>query len=171
MGNFTDLGLTIGDRITKADFTYINPNIFNSDFDLLFSISAGAQQVLHYLDGEKLIHKIGKGGYELGLRPRDDFYRHFKFSLVGYTSVPDSFATKGNEKIYDLPGDLLKFTKEEQATAGFLISFYMDKRDQPFYPTSGWWAGFRYFQADKQFGGKLNFSRIIADARRCAGVL
>lgn len=165
MGNFTELGITIGDRTARIDFNYLNPNIFDSDFDLLFNISARSQQVLHYIDGEELIQNVGRGGYELGLRPRDNFYKHFKFSLVGYSSIPDSFATRGKEEIFDLPPEILKFSKEKQQTAGFLISFNMDQRDQPFYPTSGWWAGFRYFQADEQFGGKINFSRIIADLR------
>jgi len=164
-GNFTNLGLTIGDRVSKVELNYINPNIFDSGFDFLLGLSSGSQEILHYREQDQLVQKISTGGYELGIRPRENFYKNFTFSLVGYTNMPDSFATKGKEKIYELPADVLKYSHKKVRTAGFLISCNLDRRDQPFYPTSGWWAGFRYFQTDKQFKSDLIFSRVITDLR------
>jgi outer membrane protein insertion porin family len=165
MGNFTSLGFTIGDRVGKAGLDYLNPNIFDSGFDFLLGISGGSQEILHYRDKEGLVQRIEFGGYEFGIRSRENFYKYFTFSLTGNTSTPDSFATKGKEKIYDLPVNVLHYSFKKINTAGFLISFNMDQRDQHFYPTTGWWAGFRYYQTDKAFKSDVNFSRVIADLR------
>ena len=45
------------------------------------------------------------------------------------------------------------------------IYYNWDRRNQISYPTSGWWTGFRFTQADMQLGGDVTFSRIIIDGR------
>ena len=167
-GNLTSLDLTVGDRITSINFNYINPNIFYSDFDFHLLLSARTRQFVHYIEGIKLVQNVPQGGYFLGLRSRDGFFRHFLFGWTLYSSQPDSFATisGSNDKFYDFPEPLSFYTKDKFITSAFTVFFDWDKRIQSNYPIGGWWIGFWFTQADQQLGGTLDFNRFVVDVRK-----
>ncbi len=165
MGNFTDLGLTIGDRVSRVDFNYINPNIFDSDLDFYSKIYVHNQQILHYVEGKKVIHNVPLGGVYLGFKARQGFFRHFKFGFSSYTISPDSVAKAGDDDFTDFPPEVAKYVGEQTKAAALNISFNIDKRDQPYFPTDGWWFGAKFKQASKQLGSQIKFSRFVFDAR------
>ncbi|MCD4691657.1 MAG: BamA/TamA family outer membrane protein [Calditrichales bacterium] len=167
-GNFTDLDITFGDRITSVNFNYINPNIFNSDFDLYFRIFLSNLQFVHYIDDGKLLQDVPQSGYFLGMRSREGFFKRFLLGWELYATVPDSFATAAGskEKFYDFPEQIDKYVKQKWVASAFSVSFNWDERDNAAYPSRGWWLGMKFFQADKQIGSQVNFTRFIFDVRK-----
>jgi outer membrane protein insertion porin family len=168
LGNFTNIDFTIGDRITSINLTYINPNIFNSGLDLHTKLFIKNHVFVHYLgDSLRLKQNVPQSGISLGFKSRETFFKHFLFSLETYTTIPDSFATHGEdkEKFYDFPDQINQYVHDKWKTSVFSIYFNWDKRDQFSYPTGGWWTGFRFTQANKQLGGQVDFTRFIIDAR------
>jgi len=49
-GNFINTDFTIGDRLSSIKCSYINPNIFDSDFDFHLRLYVQTRQYLHYLN-------------------------------------------------------------------------------------------------------------------------
>lgn len=168
LGNFTSLDITFGDRITSLNFLYINPNIFYSDFDFHFKIKVQVRQYVHYINDNKVVQNVPQGGYFLGLRSRDRFFKHFLFGWQLYSTQPDSFAkdASSDEKIYSFPEPLSSYSNEKLATSAFSLFFDWDNRDQPAYPVGGWWTGIWFTQADEQIGSQTNFGRFILDIRK-----
>jgi outer membrane protein insertion porin family len=167
-GNLTSLDLTIGDRIASILLIYINPNIFNSDFDFHLRLGGRTRQYVHYIEGIKLIQNVAQGGYFVGLRSRDSFFRHFLFGWDVYTSEPDSVArgASSDEKFYIFPEPLYSHSKDKILTSAFSLFFNWDKRLQPNYPIGGWWIGFWFTQAGEQLGSTSEFSRLVVDVRK-----
>ena len=171
-GNLINLDLTIGDRISSIHFNYINPNIFDSDFDFHFRLFGQTRQYVHYVQDNKLIQNVPQGGLFIGLRSRDHFFRHFLLGWDLYSTEPDSFAriASSNEKFYSLPQLLSLYTRDIFVTSAFTIFFNWDKRVQPDYPVGGWWIGLWFSQADRQLGSTADFNRFIIDVRKYAAL-
>ncbi|MEJ2545037.1 MAG: BamA/TamA family outer membrane protein [Calditrichaceae bacterium] len=167
LGNFTNIDLTIGDRLSSINLNYINPNIFNSGLDLYTKLFIKNHVFVHYLDSLRLKQNVPQSGLSLGFKARETFFKHFLFALETYTTIPDSFATHGKdkEKFYDFPDQIDEYIHDEWKTSVFSIYFNWDGRDQVSYPTKGWWTGFRFTQATKELGGQIDFTRFVADAR------
>ncbi|KAA3613027.1 MAG: hypothetical protein D8M58_12005 [Calditrichaeota bacterium] len=165
MGNFIDLGLTFGDRVTRVDINYINPNIFDSDLDFHSKLYVHSQEILHYIENEKVVHTVPQGGIYLGFKPRRGFFKHFKFGISSYTINPDSIAKVGNDDFSAFPDEVAKHVGEKWQASVFNISFNLDKRDQSSFPSNGWWLGANFDQTTKPAGNKVEFSRFILDAR------
>jgi len=166
-GNYSNIDMTIGDRLSSINFNYINPNIFQSGLDLHFRMTARNHQFIHYVDETRLKHNVPQGGFLLGFRSREKYFRNFLFAFEPYVTTPDTFATIGSskKKFYNFPQQFNEAIGDTFRTAAMSIYYNWDKRNQISYPTSGWWTGFRYTQADKQLGGKVSFSRIVVDGR------
>ena len=79
LGNYTSLNFTIGDRITRLGFDYINPNIFDTDLDFHFSINIRSQEFIYYLNDIEFKHAVPQAGYFLGFRSRSGFFKRFLF--------------------------------------------------------------------------------------------
>jgi outer membrane protein insertion porin family len=165
MGNFTDLGLTFGDRVTRLDFNYINPNIFDSDLDFYFSFYVHNQEILHYIEGQRIIQNVPQGGIDLGFKARQGFFKAFKFGISSYTVNADSVARVGGKDFVDFTPDVAFYVGQPWKAAAFNVSFNLDKRDQAYYPAKGWWLGARFTQAARQLGSQIKFTRFIFDAR------
>ena len=166
-GNYINLDFTIGDRLSSINLNYINPNIFNSGLDFHSRIFIKNHTFVHYLDSLRLKQNVPQSGLSIGFRSRETFFKHFLFALETYTTVPDSFATYGKDKeeYYNFPEQINHFVHDNWKTSAFSIYFNWDRRDKISYPTGGWWTGFRFTQADKQFGGQVDFTRFVMDAR------
>jgi len=166
-GNFINLDFTIGDRLTSLNLNYINPNIFNSGLDFHSRLFIRTVAFLHYVDSLKLKQNVPQSGIMIGFRSREPFFNHFLVALETYSTIPDSFATYGSKstKYYDFPEPIDRYVHDLWRTTAFTVNFNWDKRDQPGYPTKGWWIGSRFTQADKELGGDVNFWRFITDAR------
>jgi outer membrane protein insertion porin family len=167
-GNSTSLDITFGDRITSINLNYINPNIFDSDFDFHFKMALKGHQYVHYIEGTKLIQQVPQGGYFFGLRSMDSFFSHFLFGWEVYATQPDSLARySGSDEInYVLPEPIALYSKDKFLTSAFTVFFNWDKRIQKTYPIGGWWTGIWFTQSDKQLGSQFNFSRFIIDIRK-----
>jgi outer membrane protein insertion porin family len=167
-GNLISLDLTFGDRITSINFNYINPNIFDSDFDFHLRIDARTRQYVHYIDNIKMIQEVPQSGWYLGLRSRDSFFKHFLFGWEVYSTEPDSFArvASTDEKFLSLPSQISRFTRKKFLTSAFTVFFNWDRRTQRCYPIGGWWIGFWFTQADAQQGSQTAFNRFIFDIRK-----
>ncbi len=165
MGNFTDLGLTFGDRVTRLDLNYINPNIFDSDLDFYFSFYAHNQEILHYIEGQRIIQNVPQGGIDLGFKARQGFFKAFKFGISSYTINADSVARVGGKDFVDFTPNVAFYVGQPWKAAAFTVSFNLDKRDQAYYPANGWWLGARFTQAARQLGSQIKFTRFIFDAR------
>jgi outer membrane protein insertion porin family len=50
LGNYTNLELTFGDRISSVKLNYINPNIFDSNLDFHFRLIGSGREFIHYID-------------------------------------------------------------------------------------------------------------------------
>jgi len=168
LGNFTSIDLTFGDRVTSLNFNYINPDIFNSDLDFYFKLKLQSLQFLNYIDDQKFIHQVPQAGYFLGVRSRQNFFKHFLFGWDFYSTMPDSFLLYPDlkEKFYDLPEVIAQYSKEQHLTSAFSVYFDFDKRDQSFYPCRGWWLGMWLTQSEKLGDARIKFSRIIFDIRK-----
>jgi outer membrane protein insertion porin family len=166
-GNYSNIDLTIGDRLTSINFNYINPNIFQSGLDFHLRMSARNHQFIHYVEGNRLKHNVPAGGFLLGFRSREKYFRNFLFAYEPYITTPDTFATIGStkKKFYNFPREFENAIGDTFRTAAFSIYYNLDKRNETVYPTSGWWTGFRFTQADKQFGGDVSFTRFVLDGR------
>jgi outer membrane protein insertion porin family len=165
MGNFMDLGLTFGDRVTRLDLNYINPNIFDSDLDFYFNFYAHNQEILHYIEGKKIIQNVPQGGIDLGFKARQGFFKAFKFGISSYTINADSVAKMDGKDFVDFTPDVASYVGQPWKAAAFNVSFNLDKRDQAYYPAKGWWLGARFTQAARQLGSQIKFTRFIFDAR------
>ena len=168
LGNYTDLNLTIGDRVSSLNFNYINPNIFDSDLDFYFRFILRGQEFLNYINEEKFIHKVSQAGYFLGFRSRQPFFKRFLFGFNYYTTAPDSFITgyDSGEKYFELPAKIAQYSNDSYETSAFSVYFDLDKRDQPYYPTRGWWIGTWFTQASMKQEQRTNFTRLIIDVRK-----
>ena len=166
-GNFNSLELTIGDRIAGLGLNSLSPDIFETGLDLYFKINVQALQFLNYVDDQKLIHQVSRAGYFLGVRSRQNFFKHFLFGWEIYSALPDSFMqyADSKEKYYDLPEIITRYSKEQQLTSAFSVYFDLDKRDQPYYPGRGWWMGMWLTQSDELGEAKVKFTRFIFDIR------
>ena len=167
LGNFSNIDFTIGDRLTSLNYNYINPNIFRSGLDFHFQMAVRNHEFLHYIDDDRLKHNVPQGGFLLGFRSRDAYFRNFLFAYEAYATTPDTFATIGSstKKFYNFPQQFDNAVGDTLRTAAMSIYYNWDRRDQISYPTSGWWTGFRFTQADKQLGSDVSFSRIVIDGR------
>ncbi len=172
-GNLTSLDLTIGDRISSVNFKYINPNMFYSGFDFHFLISARTRQYVHYLKEATIVQDVPQGGFFLGLRSREGFFRHFLFGWDVYSSQPDSMArfSGSNDKSEQVPDPLSLYSKDKYVTSAFSAFFNWDKRLQPKYPVGGWWVGLWYFHSDRQLGGTTDFNRFVIDVRKYTAIV
>ena len=167
-GNFLSVDLTMGDRINAVNINYMNPNIFDSDLDFLLKVSARALNFVQYIDEKKWIVEVEQGGLFLGVRSRDEFLKHFIFGLDLYNTTTGEFGWryKSEDRLYDFPDQISKFTGEKIQSSNFNIKFNYDLRDHPRYPASGYWIGGEVDFADKQLGSVYNFTRYIIDARK-----
>lgn len=167
-GNFTDLNLTIGDRVSSLNFNYINPNIFDSDLDFYFRYILRGSEFLNYVENQKFIQNVSQVGLFLGFRSRTGFFKRFLFGLNYYISNPDSFYTNpgSKETSYDLPEKIRRYSNEQQETSAFSIYYDLDKRDQAWYPQHGWWLGLWFTNAGVKMEDKTKFTRLILDIRK-----
>jgi len=167
-GNLTSLDFTIGDRIVSVLLTYINPNIFNSDFDFHLRFGGHTRQYVHYIEDTKFTQNVAQGGYFLGLRSRDSFFRYFLFGWDVYSSEPDTLVSDaGSYEPNDDNTESNPFHSNEKIlTSAFSLFFNLDKRVQPAYPIGGWWIGSWFTQAVPPQGSSTEFSRLVVDVRK-----
>jgi len=167
-GNFTNLELTLGDRINAINFNYVNPNIFDSDLDFILKGFGRELNFVHYIDEKKWILNVDQGGLFLAVRSRDNFLKHFTFGFDFYNTKADTFGWryKSDDRIWEFPEAIETFTENKIKSVNFNIQFNFDRRDYARYPTRGWWFGGKLELADKELGSDYNFSRYILDMRK-----
>ena len=170
-GNYLDLNMTFGDRVTSINLNYINPNIFKSDLDFYFKMYVRGTDFIEHINTQKFVHKVSQGGYFFGFKSRNKYLNKFLFGVDLYMTTPDSFLFYHNSKnkYYDLPDRIKLHSLEEQRTNAFSLYYEIDKRDQYFYPCYGWWFGAWFSQANVRIAKSdkyEKFTRLIIDVRK-----
>ncbi len=166
-GNRISVDLTWGYRIISLTANYLNPNIFDSDLDLIFRLKLNSQQFLYYIQDEQFLHTVGQGGFYTGFRSRSGFFRHVQFGWDRYGVMPDSFVvrTADAQRMDEVPVFIRRYIETKHATSAFTIDFNLDRRDLADYPMHGWWMGIWFTHAVTQLGGTDPFDRLVMDIR------
>ena len=171
-GNFMSLNLTFGDRITRLNFDYINPDILDTGLDYYFTINLKNYQYINYIEDKQYKQQVPQAGYFMGLKSRSGLFSHFLFGWDIYTTRPDSFFTgkDSKDKFYDIPDQLSQYSLDGIVTSAFSVYFDLDTRDQYYYPTGGWWMGLRLARAENRLGSDTDFSKAVFDLRKYFGL-
>jgi outer membrane protein insertion porin family len=170
-GNLFGAEFFLGDRVFGLDIDYERPRIFGSEINFGALLYSRTRQYVHYWESDKYIQEVINGGLSLRLNGNRGLFKYLWFELRTVNFEADSVMVKGKEKEkFPLPEQLVPFTGKNNANR-IVLSLNVDTRDQPFYPTSGWWGCLSLDQVSKQLGAFMDYQKVILDIRRYQGLM
>jgi len=166
-GNYMGIEYLIGDRISGLDVFFLRPNFMNSGLNFRVLLFGRNRQFVHYVSEDKFLQDVSSGGLSLRISGNRSIMKYIWVEYIGETFEPKNYMYPSGEKDdkRTLP-DMLQFPTEKQKVSHLVLSLHADTRDRKFYPSRGWWGSLSLDQASEEFGGDVDFKKVILDIRR-----
>lgn len=165
-GQFIGLRLIIGDRVGGLNFRWQQPDIFASGINFQLDIDALGRDIIHYFEGREVLHHHKTGDFRLSFSGSEGLGRHLSAGYRSGTVEPDSTATfSDNDSLITTFPEIIAKDLGLKALGAFWLSLKVDTRDNAVFPRRGFWGALSVEAADPEFGGELQFTRCIFDAR------
>ena len=165
-GQSLGLRMIIGDRVGGFNLRWQYPEIFASGINFQLDLDALGRDIIHYFDGREVLHRHGIGTLSLSFSGNSGFGRYLSAGYRGGSVEPESFAKfTDNDSAFVAFPSIIQKNLAKKNFASFWASLHADTRDNPVFPRRGFWGALSVESADPEFGGELQFTRWIFDAR------
>jgi len=164
-GNLFGLRMLLGDRITRFDLKFRDPEIFDGAGFWGLELFAQQQDFVHYLGSLPAQQAVDFGGLRFRIGGNRGFFKylHFAYRTEGYTPELRLRAIDRDSTLA-LPPELV--ADSSKITIGaFSFVVPLDFRDNPAYPLNGFWGALSVELAHKEVGSDRNFGKVTLDAR------
>ncbi len=165
-GNYMGIEFLIGDRLTGLDISYLRPSIMKSSLNFGVRLLTRSWNFVHYIDGDKYLQKVDNSGLCFRLNGNKGVMKYLWFDFVMESYTAQDFVRKAGDRDIEaaLPEVLQPFEGKKNI-GRFVVSLNLDSRNNPFYPTSGWWGSLSLDQVSTQLGSFTNYNKWILDLR------
>jgi outer membrane protein insertion porin family len=156
-GNLLSWQWKIGHRISGSFINYRKPSLFKSGGYLDADFFAESQKFNHYITEEDTAESVWSGGIRLKWGGTRGF---FKRTYASYRIAVVSPYENDVLASY-FPDDF-----EEILLAAVGVGIYADSRDNPVYPTEGFWGAATAELSCKEIGSQKRFQKFVMDGRK-----
>jgi len=165
-GNYNSISLLYGHRMSALDIKFYNPTFLVKDTFIKINVTARSRNFIHYFDAKKYTERVATGELRLTWGGTSGFFSHFHIELESSNVDADSFATyvRNTEEKRLLPPMMLQNVGKVLRHSVTLVA-HKDTRDNPFYPTKGFWGAVwtEFSRGDTVHNS--NFTKLTFDAR------